>query len=215
MDPTDPPRAAQRSAGEWLFQLTTITVGVLIALSFDAVLRWNADRTLVNEALATMALEIADNRRELDAYLASFDERIAKLDNALKLLDELDAGVEPTVREVDLAWGFPSLNDAGWQTAERTGAIGLMQYPEVQRLAELYALQSLFTDTLQPAFIAANHAGAIVNAAADPYGMPPAARDAMRARVLELRAYLELGRQLSGQLADGYTSYQTELAGAK
>ena len=38
MDPTDP----RRAAGEWLFQLTTVTVGVLIALSFDAVLRWNA-----------------------------------------------------------------------------------------------------------------------------------------------------------------------------
>ena len=38
MDPTDPWRAA----GKWLFQLTRVTVGVLIALSFDAVLRWNA-----------------------------------------------------------------------------------------------------------------------------------------------------------------------------
>lgn len=208
MDPTDPPRASRRSAGEWLFQLTTITVGVLIALSFDALLRWNADRALVDEARATIALEIADNRRELDAHLASFDERVGKLDNALKLLGELDAGVEPTVREVDLSLRFPSLNDAGWQTAGRTGAISLMRYPEVQELAELYTLQSLFTDTLQPAFMAANHAGAILTATADPFGMPPGTRDAMRARVLELKAYLELGQQLGQQLSAGFSKVE-------
>ena len=215
MDATDPPRAARRSAGEWLFQLTTITVGVLIALSFDAVLRWSADRTLLDEARAMVALEIADNRGELHAYLASFDGRVAKLDIALKLLGELDAGVEPTVHDVPLDLRFPSLNDAGWQTAERTGAVGLMQYPEVQQLAELYTLQSLFTDTLQPAFMVAIHAGAILNATADPYAMPPAARDAMRARVLELKAYLALGQQLGQQLSEAYTSYQAEPARAK
>jgi hypothetical protein len=215
MDPTEPPRAVRRSAGEWLFQFTTITIGVLIALSFDGLLRWNADRTLVDEARATIALEIADNRAELDAHLASFDERVAKLDNVLKLLGELDAGIEPTVRELSLEVHFPSLNNAGWQTAERTGAIALMQYPEVQQLAELYTLQSLFTDTLQPAFMAANHASAVLSATADPYLMPPAARDAMRARVLELRAYLELGRQLGEQLSDGYKNYQAEPARAK
>jgi len=205
MDPTDPPRAARRSAGEWLFQLTTITLGVLIALSFDALLHWNAERTLVNEARAMIALEIADNRRELEPHFASFGERIAKIDNGLKLVGELDAGVEPTVREVDLTFGFPSLNDAGWQTAERTGALALMEYPEVQQFAEIYELQSLFVDTLEPAFVAANHAGAIMNGTADPFGMSPASRDLLRARLFEVRAYFQLGHELGLQLANGYS----------
>jgi hypothetical protein len=50
METSEQPRAARRSTGEWLFQLTTITLGVLIALSFDAALKWNADRTLVSAA---------------------------------------------------------------------------------------------------------------------------------------------------------------------
>ena len=137
-----------------------------------------------------------------------YDERVAALDKPLKLLGELEAGVEPTVREVDLTVRFPSLNDAGWQTAERTGAISLMQYPEVQQLAELYTLQSLFADTLQPAFMAANHAGAMMNGTANPFEMAPATRDALRARVLELKAYLELNHQLGQQLSDGYAKFQ-------
>ncbi|HSC17001.1 MAG TPA: hypothetical protein VLI71_17860, partial [Gammaproteobacteria bacterium] len=85
MESSARPRVA-RWLGEWLFQLTTITIGVLIALSFDALLKWNGDRKLVNEARANIALEIADNRRDLDAHLATYEQRIARLDNVLKLL---------------------------------------------------------------------------------------------------------------------------------
>jgi hypothetical protein len=205
MDPTDPPRAARRSAGEWLFQLTTITIGVLIALSFDALLRWNADRTLVEEAHAMLALELADNRREIDEHLATYSERTAMIDTALKLVGELDAGVEPTVREVNLSFSFPSLSDAAWQTATGTGAIALMEYAEVQDLAGVYTLQSLFMDTAQPTFLAANDAGAMMTSNADPLGMPPPARESFRARLIQLKAYLELSQQLGQQLSQGYS----------
>jgi hypothetical protein len=204
MESSDQLRAARRSLAEWLFQLTTITIGVLIALSFDALLRWNADRTLVAEARTTLVLEITDNRNDLDAHLATFDERKAKIDDALKLLAELDAGTEPTIRSVDFGISFPSLSDAGWLTAERTGALALMEYPEVQQFAQVYQLQALFTDTLPPALVAVQRAGAILNATADPFAMPPAAREALRAQVLELRAYLELAEALGRQLLDGY-----------
>lgn len=208
MESSDQPRVARRWLVEWLFQLTTITIGVLIALSFDTLLRWSADRTLVAEARATVALELADNRRDLEAHLATFDERMAKIDEALKLLAELDAGTEPAVRSVDLGISFPSLSNAGWLTAERTSALALMEYPEVQQFAEVYTLQSLFTDTLPPALVAVQRAGAILNATADPFAMPPAAREALRAQVLELRAYSGLAEALGGQLLGGYVELQ-------
>src|SRR5688500_17881452 len=88
--------APKRSAAGWLFQLTTITLGVLIALAFDAALRGNADRALVAEARATVGLEVASNRSELEDHLTTFTERMAQLNNVMTLLDELDAGVEPT-----------------------------------------------------------------------------------------------------------------------
>jgi len=207
MDSTDPPRAARRSAGEWLFQLTTITIGVLIALSFDAVLRWSSDRSLVAEARATIALEIADNRRELDAHLASYDERVARIDDGLKLLAELEVGVEPTIHEVTLGMDLPSLNDTGWQTAGRTGAMGLMEYTEVQELAETYALQALFTDTLRPVLVAAIEAGVIMNSPGDPFATATT-RDAVRQRLFEVRGKLELARQLGVQLSAGYSKLE-------
>jgi hypothetical protein len=158
LESSDQPRSARRWFAEWLFQLTTITIGVLIALSFA----------------------------------------------------ELDAGTEPTIRSVDLGISFPSLSDAGWLTAERSGALALMEYPEVQRFAQVYILQALFTDTLPPALVAVQRAGAILNATADPFAMPPAAREALRAQVLELRTYLGLAEVLGRQLLDGYAQLQQQ-----
>ncbi|HEY3516994.1 MAG TPA: hypothetical protein VGL98_08090, partial [Gammaproteobacteria bacterium] len=121
---------------------------------------------------------------------------------------ELDAGVEPTVKEIKLDLMFPSLSDAGWQTAERTGAVALMQYDEVQRFARVYTLQSLFTESLPPTFIAATHVEAILNATMGPAGMPPAVRDELRARAIELRAHVDLGQQLGSQLFEGYSTLE-------
>jgi hypothetical protein len=207
METSEHPRAARRSTGEWLFQLTTITLGVLIALSFDAVLRWNADRSLVSAARANIALEIVDNRRAMDGHLATFSDRLDRVDRVLKLLGELEAGAEPTVREIELGMGIPSLSSAAWQTAERTGALALMEYADVQRLADVYTLQSLVSDNLEDAIRTVNYAGSFFLARSDPFAMPAAERDAVRARVLELRAQLQLDEQLGRQLLESYASY--------
>jgi len=203
MESSDQPRAARRSAGEWLFQLTTITIGVLIALSFDAVLKWNADRELVDEALATLAREVADNRMELQQHVETFEQRLNKVDAVFTLLRELDAGTEPSLKEIDFTFGFPSLSDAAWQSAERTGALTLLDYTEVQRLAQLYSLQALVTDNLPPALAALNQAGTLLSA----FDEAPASHDTLRARVHEVRAHLALDEQLGRQLLDGYDKY--------
>ena len=204
MESSGQPPVARRSVGEWLFQLATITIGVLIALSFDSLLTWNADRMLVNEARANIALEIEDNRRDLDAHLATYEERIVRLDNVLKLLDQQDAGVELKTGEIDIGAGFPSLNDAGWQTARQTGALALMDYGDVQGLAEIYALQALVAENLRPSLLIVSQAGAIVYTASDPLALPTPARDSLRARTLELRGLVMIDDQLGRQLLAGY-----------
>lgn len=206
MESSARPRVA-RWLGEWLFQLTTITIGVLIALSFDALLKWNGDRKLVNEARANIALEIEDNRRDLDAHLATYEQRIARLDNVLKLLDQQDAGVVLETGQMDFYVEFPSLNDAGWQTTQQTGAVALMDYREVQRLAELYTMQGLVTENQTSLFPIANEATVIVETASDPLALPPAKRDALRERTVAFRGIVRFDEQLARQLLAGYDEY--------
>jgi hypothetical protein len=147
----------------------------------------------------------------LDAHLATFDERVAKFEPLLKLIDELDAGVEPTVREAEFSVHFPSLDGAGWQTADRTGALVLMDYSEVQALAEIYTLQGFVNDNLQAALSSVTQAASTFAAYEDPYAMPPAARENLRARVAEIRGNLLLDRELCQQLLAAYT---TRMSGA-
>jgi hypothetical protein len=42
----------------------------------------------------------------------------------------------------------------------------------------------------------------------DPFTLSPAARDAVRARVVELRAQLQLDEQLGRQLLEAYVSFE-------
>jgi hypothetical protein len=102
---------------------------------------------------------------------------------------------------------LPQLNDAGWQTAERTGAIALMEYSEVQQLAELYTLQASFAGTVLPAVAAASELTAMMNAPGNPFAIQ-AARDAMRARLIETRAHLQLNQSLGAGLMDRYSKLE-------
>ena len=54
---------------EFVFQLVTITAGVLIALAIDGVVEWKQNRDLVREATATITREITDNRAALERPL--------------------------------------------------------------------------------------------------------------------------------------------------
>ena len=111
-------------------------------------------------------------------------------------------------REAELGMGVPSLSSAAWQTAERTGALALMEYVNVQRLADTYMLQALASDNLKEALATVNYAASLFLATDDPFTLPPAARDAVRSRLLELRAQLQLDEQLGRQLLESYVSYE-------
>jgi hypothetical protein len=75
MPPVQPPAPAQKPpAGRPLFrELITITLGVLIALSFENLVQWGHDRALVRQARATITrsdlmLEEQLARRLLEVY---------------------------------------------------------------------------------------------------------------------------------------------------
>jgi hypothetical protein len=199
--------SARRSAGEWLFQLTTITIGVLIALSFDAVLRWSSDRALLTEAKQTIAQEVAANRAAIERHVASLPGRIEKFDAALKLVDDLLAGAEISSGEVELSVSLPELSDAGWQTAERTGALSLMGYADVQRLARVYSFQSLFERQAQGALEPLTKLQAWFAGERNPLTSSPQSLASLRAMILDFRGTMHLHQQLSEQLSATYAAY--------
>jgi hypothetical protein len=68
------------SVREFLFQLVTITAGVLIALGLEGLVGWQRDRALVREARSTIVQELSDNLEAVEAELRDAPARQAKLE---------------------------------------------------------------------------------------------------------------------------------------
>jgi hypothetical protein len=198
-----PPHGPIHSFREFLLQLITITVGVLIALSLEGLLEWNHYRIQVRDARETISREIADNKKELDGELASLGERKKNVETALRLADELLNTMKSDVRQINLGFSFAELSAASWQSAERTGALGHMDYAEVQRYSKVYGRQDLYDDHQRRIVDELAGATAILGNA-DPYLAAPKDLEAFRQHLLALRADLVIEEQLGRGLADVY-----------
>jgi hypothetical protein len=192
------------SAKEFFIQLATITAGVLIALLLEGAVAWNDRRSLVREARATIAEEIADNKKELDGTLSGLPGRREQLKNALRFADDLLKAKRTDLREMKLGFEGASLSTAGWQTAQTTGALSYMKYSDVQAYAEVYDLPALFTQQQRRGMERLTPAIALLSAIGDPDQLPEQDLRAFRSHVLELMAHTEVEEQLGRALSAGY-----------
>ena len=152
-----------------------------------------------------IAREIGDNKKELEGSLAELDTRGANLDTALRLADELLERKSTDIRAITLHRSFAELSSASWQTAERTGALGYMEYAEVRRYSRIYALQDVFTAHQLRSLERMSGALAAI-AAGDPYKAAPKDLDVFRQHVLALRGDLLIDQELGKALSSAYES---------
>ena len=199
-----PPHAPAHSFKEFFIQLVTITAGILIALSLEGLLEWNHHRLLVREARATLAREIANNQSALERHLAGADARVKEVDSSLTLTKDLLTTKKSDVHQFQLSFQLPSLNAAGWQSAERTGALAFMEYSEVQHFAELYDLQDLYAGQLRRLIERTVSAVSIATAEDDPHRLAPGDLERLRQALLDLRGDLLADEQLGEQLSKAY-----------
>jgi hypothetical protein len=197
-----PPHAPAHSFKDFLIQLVTITAGVLIALSIESAREWNHYRTLVAEAREMIQREIADNKKEVQGLLSRTAERRTNLNSAILLADQMLAKKDPTVHEINLGFELADLGTASWQTAERTGALGHMDYAEVQKYSRLYSHQELYAQRQR---LAVDQLGlAMGPLQGDPTQATPRDVELFRQRVIELRSTLEIEEQVARGLVKEY-----------
>lgn len=206
------PEASNRSARRrrrWLryfvMQFLPVTAGVLTVLLIDSALETSRQRALVDEAQAALAAEVARNAQELGAALVTLDAMKGMLATTREFVDDILNTGRTNVDSLDLGVQLPNLNHAGWNSAERSGALGYMQYAEVTRYAELYALQQRVEDSQRDLLLRLAQLGIIVNAleSGDPEGYMQDLQ-ASRRDVAAFQAALALHAALAGQLAEAY-----------
>lgn len=137
-----PPERPLHSAKDVFLQLAIVTIGILIALSLEGLVEWSHNRALVREARARLTQEIRDNKRQVDEALKAAPALVEGHAQALKLINERLAHKKPTIHELRLSYSSVLLSDSSWRTAGATGVLAHMDYAEVQKYADVYALQA-------------------------------------------------------------------------
>jgi len=138
-----PPHAIH-SVKDFLLQLLTITVGILIALTLEGLLEWTHHRTLVHEAEANLITEIHENRADIGKALEKLHASEEQLNQMVALVHRLQENRTTPVGDVTFNWTLADLHATSWNTANATGAVANMDYPEVKRYTRVYDLQQQF-----------------------------------------------------------------------
>jgi hypothetical protein len=151
-----PPHGPIRSVKDFLIHLLAITIGLLIALSLEAMVEWIHYRHLVHTAKANLATEIRENQQDLTKTLEALRTSEAQLQHFIKLVHQLEADRASPLSQLNFTWTLATLHDTSWNTARETGAIAHMNYEEAKRYTAVYALQLQYTSLQERAFASAN-----------------------------------------------------------
>jgi hypothetical protein len=185
-------------------QLTIVTAGVFIALFVDSLVEWNQYRRLVREARATLTREIEYNKKEIDVSLASFDQKMRDFDNAINFANDMIKSGKSAITQVDLGLELAELAAAGWQSAERTGALSHMDYGEVQELSKLYGMQELVTAQQRTALEHLTQASGYLVVGEPTKDIGTRDFENFRAEVMTLRSDLVMLRRFAARLSENY-----------
>ena len=126
-----------------IVELAIVTVGVLIALSFDGARGWLRERGLLEAARANLTRELQANKTAVERFRTTLAERPKEHSAMRTAADGLLEGRQPQ-GQLSLNFNFAEVSSAAQSTAQMTGAFGLMEYDEVNRYTAIYGLQGTF-----------------------------------------------------------------------
>ena len=152
-----PPEKPIHTVKDFLLQLTTITAGILIALSLEGTIKWSHHRALVGEAKENLRQEILANKREIDKALALCPGLRENLEAAIQFIEDLRAH-RAKHGKLDFTYYHALPTDIAWSAAQAAGAVTYMPYRDIQEYASIYDKQRAFggfQDRLEEDLIAA------------------------------------------------------------
>jgi hypothetical protein len=140
------PKHPIHGVGAFLFEMFTVTCGIVIALSLEGlVVNWR-DARLVRQTRQDFAAEIADNLQKTQTVHdeAAGDEAWmrAALAYAAARLKNDNSKTLPNLAPRR----FAVLRNSAWETALATQAIRLLRFDEARALAAAYNDQAAFND---------------------------------------------------------------------
>jgi len=139
------PHKPIESLKDFLLHLLTITIGILIALTLEAVVHRHHERAIVAEAVTSLDAEIANNTTKVSKHR---DELTQLADGLTQLQTQIKArraGAKWTDTQIDIYPPVTLLSATAWEAASATQAVSLMGFKDAQRYAPIYSLQRAFS----------------------------------------------------------------------
>lgn len=128
---------------DFFIHLFTITIGLLIALGLEGCVGWMHHRHLVHEAQASLHVEIQNNANGIPGTIADLHKQqdiLKRNITVLKYIIKNNKAPEHSSMEVNFS--IHTLNNVSWKTAQATGALSYMPYPEAQEYSNIYVAQN-------------------------------------------------------------------------
>jgi hypothetical protein len=138
-----PPHGAIHGWRDFLVQLATITVGLLIALGLEGSVEWLHHRHLMHQAEASLLKEIKANASSMADRHKALAEQQEFLMTDIAILRSIIAhpGV-PVHDSMTIRFSISGFENVSWLTAQNTGSIAYMPYELAQQYSDIYALQA-------------------------------------------------------------------------
>ena len=140
-----PPHEKMHGFKDFLLHLLTITIGLLIALGLEGCVEHWKQRELKKDADTKLRQEIRDNAKEMASVHNANATEQANLKRVADFLSARKKNQSYDSRQIRLDFTVGDLQTASWKTAAATGALGFMEYDQVQRYAAVYQLQDKYS----------------------------------------------------------------------
>ncbi len=202
------PLPRRRRLRHFVLQLLPVTAGILIALLVYGLVELQGERSLVREARAAIAAEVAANANDLNGKLPDLKILQDDLASVAQLVNDILNSGRTKIESFGYALPLANLDRASWESAERTGALAFMDYADVRKYSRLYALQDQVEDRQRDLLTRLPALGIIAQAmgSGDPEGYVQDLQD-RRADVAAIQAALDGYIDLVDALAKEYAAF--------
>jgi hypothetical protein len=137
-----PPNASIHGWRDFFIHLTTITVGLLIALGLEGTVEWSHHRHVMHQAEKSMLAEIKANAGGMQARFEELQTHEKELKQDIDFLNRIIADPKMNHGSLSLKFDINGFDNVSWSTAQSTGAVAYMSYAEAREYSDIYNEQA-------------------------------------------------------------------------
>ncbi len=135
------PHESVHGGRDFLLHIAAITIGLLIAIGFEASAQWVHHHHLVTVARENVHREVLANQQLLPQNLAHLREDSARMQANIVVIRQLRDHPRAPHGKLSYTLGWSPFANSAWGAARDTGALAYMPYDELQSLSQIYVQQ--------------------------------------------------------------------------